>query len=89
MHHLYNDDRRLRPGATFSTSGSSYFNVRLTSVHHMYTVDDCARERRMLMATATMLTTEIKDCLNSDKRDLRKLLHSLKYVLLLHISDLL
>ena len=55
----------------------------------MYTVDDCARERHVLMATATTLTTEIEDCLNSDKRDLRKLLHSLKYVLLLHISDLL
>ena len=37
----------------------------------MYTVDDCAREHHVLMATATTLTTEIEDCLNSDKRDLR------------------
>jgi len=28
--------------------------------------------------TATALTCEIEDCLNADKRDLRKLLHSLK-----------
>ena len=29
---------RLRPRATFSTSGSSYFNVTLTTVHHLYNV---------------------------------------------------
>jgi len=26
----------LRPRATFSTSGSSYFNVTLTAVRHLY-----------------------------------------------------
>jgi len=29
----------LRPCATFSTSGSSYFNVTLTTVHHLYNDD--------------------------------------------------
>ena len=28
----------LRPRVTFSTSGSSYFHVALTTVHHVYTV---------------------------------------------------
>jgi len=28
----------LRPRTTFSTSGSSYFNVTLTTVHHLYNV---------------------------------------------------
>jgi len=29
----------LRPHATFSTSGSSYFNVTFTAVHNLYNVD--------------------------------------------------
>ena len=30
----------LRLRATFSTSGSSYLNVTLTTVHHLYNVND-------------------------------------------------
>ena len=32
----HNDDSRLRPRATFSTSGSSYFHVPLTTVRHLH-----------------------------------------------------
>jgi len=29
----------MKLGATFSTSGSSYLNVALTTVHHLYNVE--------------------------------------------------
>ena len=58
---------KTAPRATFSTSGSSYLDVALTTVHHRYNDDDDDDDEFVTVRNLRMLSSGVVDSVAASK----------------------